>query len=98
MRKLSDTMKHLEERRDFVKNEELKRKYQKEGFETHVDENDYQPKNLISREGFVENKELMEKYSREENDTPKGKIFNMKPLGGDEKCLSFSEFLKNKGT
>ena len=98
MKKLSDTMKHLEERRDFVKNEELKRKYLQEGIETPLDENEYQPKNLISREGFVENKELMEKYSREENDTPKGKIFNMKPLESDEKCLNFSEFLKNKGT
>lgn len=96
MRKLSDTMKHLEELKDFVKNEELKRIYQRDGYEVPVDEYGNQLNNLLTRKDFVESDELREKYSREELSNNNGVELNLQPLDDAERCLSFAEYLKRK--
>ena len=96
MKKLSDTMKYVTERQDFVKNEELKRIYKKQGFNVPIEEQVYKPHNFLSRDAFINDKELYEKFSKEETDCISGKILNLKPLSDEEKCLGFEEFLKNR--
>ena len=59
MKKLSDTMKHVTERQDFVKNEELKRIYKKQGFNVPIEEQVYKPHNFLSRDAFVNDKNSM---------------------------------------
>ena len=87
-------MKHLEERKDFVKNEELKRRYTQEGLEVPVEENHTEPKNLLSRENFIKDKELKEKYNVDDTSTSGGILTVLKPLDESERCLNFEDFIK----
>ena len=96
MEKLSDTMKHLEDRKDFVKNEELKRRYEQEGCEVPSQEFGNQLNNLLTRNDFVESDELREKYSKEEPSKKFDVKLNPNLLDRNEKCLGFTDYLKTK--
>ena len=96
MRKLSETLKNLEGRKDFVKNEELKREYLKEGLEIYEEKYGDEISNFLTREDFIDSDELLEKYNREQSSNNKGIKLNLPLLGDDEKCLSFDEYLKMK--
>ena len=88
-------MKYLEERKDFVKNEELKRRYQQEGREVPAEEFGNQLNNLLTRNDFIESDELREKYGKEQSTDNNGVKLNLS-LFNEEKCLSFSECRKRK--
>ena len=96
MKKLSEIMKNVTERQDFVKNEELKRKYREMGFQVPIEEQVYKPHDFLSREAFLNDRELNEKYRKAENISISGKAFNLKPLSHKERCLGFGEFLKSR--
>lgn len=97
MRKLSETMKNITDREDFVKNERLKREYIKEGYKIPVDERETcSTHNFLSREDFVNEAELKAKYDKIEIGNTDGKPFDFRPLSESERCLGFTEFLKNK--
>ena len=97
MRKLSDTLKNIAERQDFVMDERLKREYVKEGYEVPVDTCRKETlTNLLSREDFVNEAELKASYTKIEMGNIKGKLQSFRQLTESERCLGFDEFLKSR--
>lgn len=94
MKKLSDTMKHLEDMKYFVKNEERKRRYSQEGLEIPTEENHNKSKNLPSRDYFIKDKEQNEKFNVDETSISTEIEPVLNPFDESERCINFEDFIK----
>lgn len=84
---------HVIERKNFVHDEELKKKYEDGELES-LKENNFQIHNILRREDFVKDDDLRNRYSMSETNLPiLESPQKVKLLDKNEKLLGFDEFV-----
>lgn len=86
-------MSHVIERKDFIQNMELKKKYE----EQSIDESNCQLHNILTREEFVNDEDLRNRYRSTGTNLPLlESIQDVKLLGKEERVLGFEDYTNRK--
>ena len=86
-------MSHVIERKKFIQNMELKKKYE----EQSIDESNYQLLNILTREEFVNDEDLRNRYGSTGTNLPLlESIQDVKLLGKEERVLGFEDYTNRK--